>query len=179
VRPAIGLFDSVATLAEVVAGSAPAQPTIAQLPPKAAPGPDRWLALPLDGSTPEAGRVALAAWVANGPYDAARRHAGLVLDEWVERIPSDVETTGLAFHYAQPRARAPQSLLLAVSPDARAVWDERLLFETVNDAIDLARVRTVDLDALGVGGQLLPALYVPFNAEGDTVSTNLKAARSR
>jgi hypothetical protein len=178
VRPAVSRLDLVQTLAHVVGGSRRSGPTLAQLPPKAGSGPDRWLALPLEGSLPEPGRVALAAWIAGGPYNPGKRHAGLVLDEWVERIPSERETTGVSFHYTQPRARAPQALLLAVSPDTRPAWDESLLLAIINETIDLARVRTVDLDALGAGGQILPALYFAFNPAGDTVSANLKTAGS-
>jgi hypothetical protein len=175
VRPAVARFDVLEALAEVVGGSTRREPTLAQLPPKTGTGPDRWLALPLSGSIPEPGRIALAAWIADGAYDPSKRHAGLLLDRWVERIPNTSETTAVAFHYTQPRARAPQSLLLATAPDHRKGWDEQRLLEIVNETVDLARVRTVDLDALQVGGQLLPALYFAFNSAGDTVSARLKA----
>jgi len=175
VRRGVSRLDAFHALAEIVSEASRTEPVLGQLPPKPAAGPDRWLALPLDGTTPAPGRIALTAWVDDGPYDHSKLHAGLMLDEWVERIPSSVETTALAFHYTQPRARAPQSLLLAVAPGRRKTWDEELLLGIVNETIDLARVRTVDLDALDTAGQLLPALYFAFNTAGDTVSTNLKA----
>jgi hypothetical protein len=179
VRSAVARFDCLQALTEIVSSTPRSEPTLAQLPPKTGPGHDRWLALPLNGSTPEAGRFAITAWIHDGQYDHTKLHAGLMLDQWVERIPSSAETTALAFHYTQPRARAPQSLLLAVSPDRRKSWDEQLLLEIVNETIDLARVRTVDLDALTVGGQLLPALYFAFNTAGDTVSANLKTGTTQ
>jgi hypothetical protein len=179
VRPAVSRYDTLQALSEIVSTASRRDPALAQIPAKTGQGSDRWLALPLNGSTPETGRVALTAWIHDGTYDHTKLHSGLILDQWLERIPSTSETTAVAFHYTQPRARAPQSLLLAVSPDQRRSWDEQLLLQIINETIDLARVRTVDLDALNVGGQLLPALYFAFNAAGDTVSADLMVATTQ
>jgi hypothetical protein len=77
---------------------------------------------------------------------------------------------GGAFHYEEPRARAPQSLLLAVCPDTRPVWDDELVRAILEETLELLRVRTVDLDSIQQVGQILPALYFPFNLRGDTIS---------
>ena len=37
---------------------------------------------------------------------------------------------------------------------------------------DLAKVRTVDLDSIQEGGQLLPALYFAFNTDKESVPTS-------
>jgi len=109
VRPGVSRLDMAQALAEIVAGSPRMRPTLAQLPPLTGPSTDRWLALPLDGSTPEPGRVALTAWIHDGPYDHTKLHAGLMLDQWVERIP------GTSVASARCRARPPQDLGRAVA----------------------------------------------------------------
>ena len=146
----------------------PPVPSIAQLP--AAPG-DRWLALDFDPAKPPpaSGRVSIVAQI-EPSHATAEPHAGLLVDEWVERIPATEQSTGVAFHYDQPSARAPQSLLFAVCPDDRERWDDEALGAVVGETLDLAQARTVDLESLDGLGQLLPALYFPFNVEEETVS---------
>jgi hypothetical protein len=40
------------------------------------------------------------------------------------------------------------------------------------ETLDLAKLRAVDPSRLGAAAQYLPALYVPFNAADDAVSTD-------
>jgi hypothetical protein len=82
------------------------------------------------------------------------------------------------FTNEEPRSRAPQCLLLAVCPDARQEWDDELLRAILEDTLDLLRVRTVDLDSIQEVGQILPALYFPFNLSGETVSFQPPFARA-
>lgn len=98
--------------------------------------------------------------------------AALVVDEWFETVPNKAETTGLTFHADNPNARAPQAILLGVQPDTAAAW-------TRSDAIEMARLRTVDPDSLDGVGHFLPALLFPVNlgdAAPDTISTDLTLA---
>lgn len=99
--------------------------------------------------------------------------AGLLIDEWPERVPDDSVTTGLLLHYNSPRAQAPQAWLLAVAPPNVASWTANgidLIRQTVEEALDLAALRMVDLLALTQGGaqsptlpgQYLPAAYLAF-----------------
>ena len=80
-----------------------------------------------------------------------QRVAGVLLDQWDEFLPSDTVNTSMAFHYDAPNTQAPQSLLLAVpdkiTPDPRE-WREDDLAAIVSDTLDLAKIRTVDIDAL-------------------------------
>src|SRR6185295_18826504 len=94
-----------------------------------------------------------------GDLSTETRYAGLVIDEWPERIPNATEQAAVAFHYDEPRARAPQSLLLAVCPDDRATWDAALIEEILVETLELAKIRAVDLDSVQQVGQILPALY--------------------
>jgi hypothetical protein len=88
----------------------------------------------------------------------------------VERVPDPVQTTGVTFHYDEPGSRAPQALLLAVCPDQRPAWDDDLVLATINETLDLAKIRSVDLEGLNDFGQILPALWFAFNPDGQTVS---------
>ena len=172
VRPGASRYDQAMTVAQLVAGASSPSFTIAQLPDEA---PYRWVALPLDGETPASGRVSLAVQMV-GTFDPSLALSGLLLDEWPERIPVETQTTGLAFHYDQPGAKAPQTLLLAVCPDDRTAWDDEALLAVLNETLDLAKARAVDLDTLDLVGQILPALYFAFNDTGATVSTDVLAA---
>jgi hypothetical protein len=145
------------------------KPTLVQLPVPATL-PDRWLGLPFAGAgAPQSGRVALAAF-ASGDLNAATSFSGLLIDEWPERIPNGRETTAVAFHYEEPKARAPQALLLAVPEPHQRVWDNAALEAVLQSAFDQARARTVDLRSLRGLGQILPALYFAFNVDELTVS---------
>ena len=93
-----------------------------------------------------------------------------MIDEFLDRIPSPTTSAGVAFHFDEPDARAPQALLLAVCPDGRAHWDLDLLNAILQETLDLAKIRGVDLDSLGEAGQILPALYFPFNIPEATPS---------
>lgn len=72
--------------------------------------------------------------------------AGLLIDEWNEMIPKSKEITGLAFHYDQPNGVPPQTMLLAVPPDDRPVWDLDTLQATLVDTLDLAKARAFPAD---------------------------------
>ncbi|MGA2804901.1 MAG: hypothetical protein ABSF89_10995 [Acidimicrobiales bacterium] len=141
---------------------------LAQLPVTAS---DRWLGLPLDENNPPgSGRVAIEAVTVGDPATASA-YAGLLVDEWVERIPAASTTAGVAFHYDEPNARAPQAWLLAVCPDGRATWDRELIAQILDETYDLARIRGVDLASITEVGQILPALYFPFNLQAATPAT--------
>jgi hypothetical protein len=167
VRPAAQRLDLAINTTRLLGADRPSI-EIAQLP---ATTPDRWLGLPLvAGSTPAGGRVAIEA-VTSGDPTSAPEYAGLLVDEWLERIPGDTLTAGVAFHYDEPNARAPQALLLAVCPDGRPTWDLDLVATILDETFDLARIRGVDLASLTEVGQILPALYFPFNLEAATPAT--------
>ena len=176
VRPAISRLDAAMTLAQALGGAAfpPAAPVLGQLPYTAS---DRWLGLPIDPANPPAkGRVALACFTQGNPTQTP--YAGLLVDEWPERIPSTAETASVAFHYEEPKARAPQACLLAVCPDTRPTWDDDLITGILEETLELAKIRTVDLSSLQGMGQILPALFFTLNLQAATVSTNFAKERS-
>jgi hypothetical protein len=75
-------------------------------------------------------------------------------------IPTDQETTGLAFHFNRPNSEAPQAILLVTPPVHRGAWQWHDLVDTLHETLDLARLRAVqptDLDQKKLG-PLLPAV---------------------
>jgi hypothetical protein len=170
VRPALARLDTALSLAQLLGAGAAASSDLllGQLPPVAG---DQWLGLPLDpANPPPKGRLALACITQGNPITATS-YAGLVVDEWPERIPSTKENAAVAFHYEEPKARAPQALLLAVCPDSRQTWDDDLILGILQEARELTQIRTVDLDSIQQVGQILPALYFALNMKGATPST--------
>lgn len=171
VRPAISRLDAALTAAELLQAGRPGF-MFAQLPVVAS---DRWLGLPIDVSAPPAnGRVALAV-LPSGNLATATDYAGLLIDEWPERIPSPKQSAAVSFHFEEPKSRAPQALLLAVCPDDRPTWDDALLLATLQETLDMAKIRTVDLDSIVDVGQILPALCVPMNLQpAATIGTRFR-----
>lgn len=89
-----------------------------------------------------------------------KTYSGLMLDEWVEVIPTEKETTGLAFHYNRPNSEAPQAILLATPPVFRGSWRWEDLVATLHETLDFAELRAVEpahLDGTALG-PLLPAV---------------------
>jgi hypothetical protein len=151
--------------------------TVGQLPYQVG---DRWVALKPTGERIPGGRISLVAHTplvgGSAPIDAAGDLAGLMIDEWVEVVPSRAETTAVAFHYDAPAAEAPQAVLLAVAPDLTQPWGLRTISQIVRETLELAKLRLVDLEALGEFGQALPALLFANNLAHDTIATDFGAA---
>lgn len=100
--------------------------------------------------------------------------AGLFLDEWTEVVPASTQTTGISFQAGTPRARAPQSVLLAVSPDPQKPWNLDTIEAVLSETLDLAQQRMVDLDTLTWAGHFLPAAYIADSAFNSTPSIHWK-----
>lgn len=76
---------------------------------------------------------------------------GIVIEEFSEHIPDKELSTGLSFHYNGPNVEAPQSFLLAVKdqePQDNTPWTEEDLADILNDTLDLAKIRALDLEAI-------------------------------
>ncbi|WP_369133618.1 hypothetical protein [Modestobacter sp. I12A-02662] len=176
VRRGADRFVTALSCAEACDTGASLRLSVVQLPHAAG---ERWLGLPLAGEPPGS-RLSLLVHAPDGAGgDSA---VGLVVDEWTEVIPSTAETTGVSFHFDAPGASAAQAVLLAVSPDERGRWSTELLEDTLFEALALAHLRTVDLEALRPTepdamtdvGQLLPAAHLAANVEvGDAIATDL------
>ena len=90
--------------------------------------------------------------------------SGLLIDQFSELIPEEEVSTAVSFQYDAPNTEPPQTLLLAV-PDKKMgdIWTATHLKDMVVEAMDLAKVRMVDVDAMHYGevGFLFPATYIP------------------
>jgi hypothetical protein len=100
--------------------------------------------------------------------------AGLAIDAWDEVVPGETETSGVAFHFDQPSASAPNLIVLGVHPGDAPAWNVDTLLDTVRETVELARIRAVDPEALRWVGRFLPAIYVADNLAGDTPAIDFR-----
>jgi len=173
VRDGAARLDAALMYAEALASGTSLELAVGQLPHEEN---DRWVALPLKGKQLQGGRLSL---VVHSPWavDLTKQLVGgLLIDEWVEVVPREQELTGLAFHFDQPDACAPQAILLAVPPDDSKAWDLEALEAVVLETLEWAKLRCVDPDALGELGHFLPALYFADNVSNNTVATDFTRA---
>lgn len=102
---------------------------------------------------------------------ASGNQCGIVVDEWTEQIPNKKVTTGVSFHYDHPDSKAPQSMLLCVSPTNNGQWNWNKMVSIMDNTFDNAKKRAVEPDHYKDTGleTLLPALV----ADLSTKSANL------
>ena len=170
VRDALGRWRMLRMLSEA-SGGPPAPWSIAQLPhdPTAS-----WVALqPAPGETRGPGRLSLLLHAPSGAPDLTQPAYGLFLDEWVETIPNATEHTGISFRYEDTAGEAPQTILIAVPPTTAPSWDLDSLVAIVNETLDNAKMRALDLQSLDPLAQVIPGIYLAANAGDDTIATNI------
>jgi hypothetical protein len=108
---------------------------------------ERWLGVP--HSTPQSGNKTSLVVESQDAVNNTDAFCGLLIDEWVETIPSKEETTGIAFNYNKPNAEPPQALLLAVPSDpSSGEWGLPEIARSVLYALKLSAIRGIDQDAL-------------------------------
>jgi hypothetical protein len=155
-------------------GSVPEVDDVLQLPVKAGA---RWVGLA--GPRPQAGTLSLVIVGRASKIAVTPPWSGVVLDEWTEAIPNDVEQTGVALHFDSPRAPAPNLVIAAVPPRDATWWSFDDVLDIVNETVDLAKVRAVHTDNLGELSQLIPALFVADSQAKLTVHTPIRRSRTR
>ncbi|HSB08703.1 MAG TPA: hypothetical protein VLM38_04290, partial [Blastocatellia bacterium] len=166
VRAGVSRLNASISYAEALNAGEKLKLNIAQLPFAA---DERWVGLPLnEGKTLPGGKLSIAVQ-SPATVDVSKSLAGLLIDEWVEVVPSATETTGIALQYDRPNSAPPQTILIAVPPDLEAQWTIWSLQQVLLETLDLARLRAVDPDALSEVGHYLPAMYFALNTAGDTV----------
>lgn len=155
---------------------------VAQLP--SVPG-QRWIGLPFDKSPnqpppPPNGFSPMLFSYGTAAPDPSQTWSGLVLDNWSEVVPADSDETGIAFHYDSPGAEAPQVILVVPPssvgqqcPNDSSIdgWVANDMIATLNETIDLAKIRTVDAQMVDFG-QLFPSIYLTENVRGHVPTTN-------
>lgn len=166
-------FREALSYAEALTGRLVRDLSVGQLPHRPE---DDWVGV--DGVTPEPGQLSLVAQFGLGlsSPDVSGPICGLFVDENVEHVPTDAETTGLAINYDEPDNRAPQSILLAVPP-ADDEWTFEALASAVRETMRLYKYRAVDLEDLPDFGHLLPMLAVAYNTGSppDTPSVDFES----
>ena len=85
---------------------------------------------------------------------------GVEVDAWVEVVPDRDGAGAVAANLSSPDSRAPNTILLAVPGDLAAPWTQESLFSVIDEALELARCRLVDLDASRRVPAVLPAIYI-------------------
>jgi hypothetical protein len=169
VRDAVGRLGTALHGAEVLGTGDKLSLRVAQLPFTA---PERWVGLPPDpGKNIPGGKLSLAVQ-SSVAIDLTQPVCGLLIDEWVESVPSATETTAITFQFDPPDAFAPQSILLAVPPVPSTPWTVADLHRVLLETLDLAKIRAVDSELIGELAHYLPALFLGFNASDDAPSTD-------
>jgi hypothetical protein len=101
-------------------------------------------------------------------------YSGLLLDEWIEVIPTDDVISGLAFHFDRPNSEAPQAILLVTPPAYRGAWQWQDLVDTLHETLDFARLRAVEpaqLDQTALA-PLVPAILSSVTTYPITATLN-------
>jgi hypothetical protein len=109
------------------------------------------------------------------PTQPNTTYSGLLIDEWIEVIPTDQVSSGLAFHFDRPNCEAPQAILLVTPPVHRGAWQWPDIVNTLHETLDLARMRAVEpaqLDQTALS-TLLPAILSSVTVFPITAMLNL------
>jgi hypothetical protein len=158
VRDGAAALDQAITLAELLFDAATVRPAVGQI---GAGEEEPWLAL---AAPADRRRGALCWFVVDGGGRAALLRdgvaTGLVVDEWAEVVPSGEAVTGVAVNVDAPSSRAPQAMLLALPPRDRE-WSFDTVLDTLLEALEAAKLRSVDPDVLVAYGHQAPAVFVP------------------
>ena len=109
------------------------------------------------------------------PFDKTKPQCGIVIDEWTEVIPSEEETTGIAFHYDQPNSEPPQTMLLVTPPEFTGNWKWDDIIESMEETLEMAKKRTIEPAIVEKSSyaQFLPTTMMAVTLHWITIATNL------
>lgn len=136
-------------------------------------GQDRWMALSVSGpANLKEGVVAIGADLYSGYAISNVSQAGIVIDEWTDIIPNREETTGISFHHNQPNAKAPQCLILGLSPQITGSWSWNDIVDMLNETFELAKARGLSYEQISgtALGQILPLSNIPVATHGNAIA---------
>jgi hypothetical protein len=121
---------------------------------------DKWIATAFSGTggrTP-VGRLSVVLHAPLGLAPAAPL-GGLLIDAWTETVPAKVRDTAMALHFNNASTRAPQVVLLGVSPDPSKAWTVDTLVEVLRDTLTFTRIRMQPSTTLTRAGHM-PLVYL-------------------
>jgi len=133
-------------------------------------GLDRWLgASVLSQESLREGRIAIGASLPP-QHSIMGYQAGIMVEEWMDVVPLKEQTTGISFHYDQPNAKAPQCLILGLTPQITGNWQWDDIVDMMIQTFDLAKKRGLGYEAVSETpiGQL-PGLTIPVAPGGNTI----------
>jgi hypothetical protein len=121
---------------------------------------DRWIATSFTapGGRIPTGRLSVVIHAPAG-FNGAQLLGGLLIDAWTEVIPSKQQDTAMALRFNNAGTRAPQVILLAVSPDPSKVWTSDTVVEVLSQTLVLTRVRMQPSTTLSRSGHM-PLVYL-------------------
>ena len=109
------------------------------------------------------------------PFDGTKAQCGIVMDEWTEVIPTEDETTGVAFHYDQPNSEPPQTMLLVTPPEFTGSWKWEDIIDSMEETLQMVKKRAVEPSMIEKThyAQFLPTTMMAVTLHWITVATNL------
>jgi len=128
---------------------------------------DRWIATSFTSAStrPPSGRLSVLVLAPAG-LPTTQPVGGLLIDAWTETIPSSSRDTAMALRFNNASTRAPQAILLAVSPNPAVAWTSATLVDVLRETLMLARLRVQPPTTFSRGG-LMPFAWLgqrPGNA---------------
>lgn len=172
VQPAVAKLNAAFNSANRLNGTDTLRLSVLQFPVAEA---GRWCGLPLDGANPETLANKVSVIVAGEP-PATDSLAALTIETWSESVALPDSDGAVAFHFDQPAARAPNTVLLATPPRLGERWTAETMIAVLRDALEIGKLRAVDGTALEGLGQYLPAIILAANEAGEAVSTDITRA---
>lgn len=171
VRTNMGNYHKMRLFSGSLSGIPANRLKVTQLPLRDDEG-DRWVGMTLPDDYETAGDTLSFVLELPEGIDTGALQTGMVLDEWVETLPNSKVHTGVAMHYNEPNAEAPNSLIMAVTPEETGQWRWDDLMDTLNETLAMAKKRSVEPDHIktGVLGQTLPALLAAISSNDSTPS---------
>lgn len=136
---------------------------------------DYWTAVEFPADYSISGDVLCVTSLNPTTFDPSSAVSGLMLHDWVENIPDATQTTGIAFHYDQPNAMPPQTILVAVPSQRTGHWQWNDLIGILDDTLQRAKLRAVEPDMLSDSyyAQLIPAITPAYTANTEMIATDL------
>jgi hypothetical protein len=121
---------------------------------------DRWIATSFTGLSGPApsGRLSVVMH-APAALTATQPLGGLLVDAWTETIPTATHDTAMALRFNNASTRAPQVILLAVSPAPTVPWTTTTIVDVLRDTLMLTRLRMQPSTTFSRGG-LMPFAWL-------------------
>ena len=169
-RPRAAALADVLLRREIAGDNASTKLLIAQSPWTDG---DRWIATSFTSASkqPPSGRLSVLILAPAG-LPTTQPLGGLLIDAWTETIPSPSRDTAMALRFNNASTRAPQAILLAVSPNPAVAWTTTTLVDVLRETLMLARLRVQPPTTFSRGG-LMPFAWLGQRSGNAGISFSL------